>query len=172
MKTSHQKILASIVSLLTLGPIAFAQTAAKPEKPDDPVQLSEFTVKENSDNGYIASEAVTGPRLATKIAALPYPITVITSEFMKDFDVFDFSSSVNSLSASMTGANDEGTVTLRGTTTNNNFILRNGFYRLGMIDRVNTDRMEVIKGPNAAIYGAANPTGVVNIVAKKPKFGT
>jgi iron complex outermembrane receptor protein len=40
-----------------------------------------------------------------------------------------------------------------------------------MVDRVNTDRMEVIKGPNAAIYGAANPTGVVNIVARAPRFG-
>src|SRR5437773_1950218 len=40
-----------------------------------------------------------------------------------------------------------------------------------MVDRVNTDRSEVIKGPNAAIYGAANPTGVVNIVSRSPKFG-
>ena len=162
---------------LALTAAGLAQTAPSPRPPEsarseDPVQLSEFSVKAEEDRGYLASEAVTGPRLATKIADLPYAITVITSEFMQDFDVFDFSSSVNGLAAGMTGATDEGTVILRGTSTNNNFILRNGFYRLGMIDRVNTDRMEVIKGPNAAIYGAANPTGVVNIVAKAARFGT
>jgi iron complex outermembrane recepter protein len=146
-------------------------TSSTRDQADDIVQLSEFTVHSGTDRGYIASEAVTGPRVATKIADLPYSISVITSEFLQDFDVFDFSSSVNGLSASLTGASDEGSVTLRGTSTNNNFILRNGFYRLGMVDRVNTDRIEVIKGPNAAIYGASNPTGVVNIVTKLPKFG-
>jgi iron complex outermembrane recepter protein len=149
-----------------------AQTSESPSTPsDDIVQLSEFTVHSGLDRGYVASETSTGPRLATKIADLPYPISVITSEFMEDFGVFDFSSNVNGLSASLTGASDEGSVTLRGTSTNNNFILRNGFYRLGLVDRVNTDRIEVIKGPNAAIYGASNPTGVVNIVTKLPKFG-
>ncbi len=157
-------------ALAVFAPTLPAQTTSN-STDDDTVRLSEFEVKATPDRGYIASEAVTGPRVATKIADLPYPISVITSEFMQDFDVFDFSSDVNGLSASMTGASDEGSVTLRGTTTNNNFILRNGFYRLGMVDRVNTDRIEVIKGPNAAIYGASNPTGVVNIVTKTPRFG-
>jgi iron complex outermembrane receptor protein len=159
-----------ILTLTALGCApAFAQTTTPP-KSEEVVQLSEFTVKENTDNGYVASESVTGSRVAAKIADLAYPISVITSEFMQDFDVFDFSSGANNLAAGMTGASDEGSVTLRGTSTNNNFILRNGFYRLGMVDRVNTDRFEVIKGPNAAAYGAANPTGVVNFIAKKPNF--
>ena len=173
--TLRCQLSALFAASLALSPAAHAQaaktTAGVPEKSDETVLLSEFTVTEKLDNSYIASEAVTGPRLATKIADLPYPITVVTSEFLHDFDVFDFSSSINGIAASVTGANDEGTVAIRGTVTNNNFILRNGFYRLGMVDRVNTDRMEFIKGPNAAIYGAANPTGVVNIVAKTPKFG-
>lgn len=175
MIASPLRSRAVLVASALLGPALLAQpsaNSARPELAEDPVQLSEFNVKAEGDRGYLASEAVTGPRLATKIADLPYAITVITSEFMQDFDVFDFSSSVNGLAAGMTGATDEGTVILRGTSTNNNFILRNGFYRLGMIDRINTDRMEVIKGPNAAIYGAANPTGVVNIVSRSPRFTT
>ncbi len=168
--TLRNGLTTALAASLALTTTALAQTAAKPAKADDVVQLSEFTVKENTDNSYIASESVTGSRVAAKIADLPYPISVITSEFMQDFDVFDFSSNANNLSAGMTGASDEGSVTLRGTSTNNNFILRNGFYRLGMVDRVNTDRFEVIKGPNAAAYGAANPTGVVNFISKKPRF--
>src|SRR4051794_23628295 len=109
---------AAVVASVSLSSMARAESAAKPEKPDDVIELSEFTVKETSDHGYIASEAVTGPRLATKIADLPYPITVVTSEFLRDFDVFDFSSAVNGLAASVSGASDEGSVTIRGTSTN------------------------------------------------------
>ena len=158
---------------LILIPGALAQTprpASTPsEKPDDTVLLSEFTVKENSDSSYIASESVTGTRVATQIKDLPYAVSVITSEFMQDFDIFNMTDDMNGVAASLNNLNDEGTYSLRGLTTNNNFYLRNGFYRLGMVDRVNTDRVEVIKGPNAALYGATNPAGMVNIVSKAPK---
>src|SRR5437868_11660295 len=97
----------TLLASLAVTTAAFAQTNSAP-KNDEVVQLSEFTVKENTDNSYIASESVTGSRVATKIADLAYPISVITSEFMQDFDVFDFSSSANNLSAGMTGASDEG----------------------------------------------------------------
>jgi outer membrane receptor protein involved in Fe transport len=76
---------------------------------------------------------------------------------------------MNGVVASLNNLSDEGTYSLRGLTTFNNFYLRNGFYRQGMVDRVNTDRIEVIKGPNAALYGATNPAGMVNIVSKTPK---
>src|SRR5690349_15260949 len=122
MKTSLRRILALSPSLLALTTFVKAQTASKAPNDSDVVQLSEFTVKSEADRGYLASEAITGPRLATKIADLPYAISVITSEFMQDFDVFDFSGSLNGLAAGLTGASDEGSVTLRGTSTNNNFI--------------------------------------------------
>lgn len=170
MNTSRLSFLTAIASLLILSPIAFAQTAVKSPLPDDLVQLSAFNVQENSDTSYIASESITGTRTATKIADLPYAVSVITSEFMNDFDLFSLTGDLNGVAASLNNVNDEGTYSLRGLTTNNNFYLRNGFYRLGMVDRVNTDRIEVIKGPNAALYGATNPAGMINIVSKTPKF--
>src|SRR5262249_40762288 len=47
--------------------------------------------------------------------------------------------------------------------------LRNGFRRIGLIDKVNIERAEVIKGPAASIYGAAFPGGIVNFVTRKPR---
>lgn len=158
--------------LLAAAPGLLAQpatTAGQTENAGELVQLSEFSVQENSDTSYIASESVTGTRTATKIADLPYAVSVITSEFMNDFDLFSLTGDLNGVAASLNNVNDEGTYSLRGLTTNNNFFLRNGFYRLGMVDRVNTDRIEVIKGPNAALYGATNPAGMINIVSKAPK---
>lgn len=157
-------------ALITFGWAAVAQAGAAPApKPEDTVLLSEFTVKESSDSSYIASESITGTRVATQIKDLPYAVSVITSEFMNDFDIFNMTDDLNGVAASLNNLNDEGTYSLRGLTTFNNFYLRNGFYRLGMVDRVNTDRVEVIKGPNAALYGATNPAGMVNFVSKAPK---
>jgi outer membrane receptor protein involved in Fe transport len=170
MTTLHRCLPVILASGLALSPAAFAQTTA-PAKPDNSelVELSAFTVQENSDTSYIASESVTGTRTATKIADLPYAVSVITSEFMNDFDIFSLTGDLNGVAASLNNVDDEGTYSLRGLTTFNNFYLRNGFYRLGMVDRVNTDRIEVIKGPNAALYGATNPAGMINIVSKAPK---
>jgi iron complex outermembrane recepter protein len=133
---------------------------------DTTIQLSEFTVAERALDGYIASESVTGTRVATQIKDLPFAISVITSEFMNDFDFFDLGADLT-YTASLTGVDTQGNSILRG--YGGTFTLRNGFYRLGLNDRINTDRIEIIKGPNAAIYGATSPAGLINYVSKRPK---
>ncbi|MEY2877900.1 MAG: hypothetical protein RLZZ15_280, partial [Verrucomicrobiota bacterium] len=128
-----------------------------------------FTVKEAADRGYIASESVTGTRVATQIKDLPFSVSVITSEFMEDFAMFDLAGDL-AYTANLNAVDTQGNANLRGYGAT--FQLRNGFYRLGLSDRVNTDRIEVIKGPNAAIYGATSPAGLINFVSKKPRFDT
>ncbi len=161
LKTNRRAFCA--LTLTTL--VASGQAA---EKPDQTVLLSEFTVKENSDIGYIASESVTGTRVATQIKDLPFSVSVITSEFMNDFDFFDLASDI-AYTANLNGVDTQGNSNLRGYGAT--FTLRNGFYRLGLNDRVNTDRIEVIKGPNAAIYGSTSPAGLINFVTKRPRLG-
>lgn len=136
----------------------------KHDKPDEVVLLSPFVVT-TDPNSYTASESVTGSRVATSIKDLPYTVNVITSEFMNDFDFFDVASDM-AYTSSLTGLDTQGNYSLRGYGAT--FQLRNGFYRLGLIDRVNVDRVEVIKGPNAAIYGQTSPAGMVNIITKRP----
>ncbi|MEN9635050.1 MAG: hypothetical protein RL077_3454 [Verrucomicrobiota bacterium] len=133
---------------------------------EDTVKLSEFTVTESSDNSYVASESVTGTRVRTPIKDLTFTVNVITSEFLQDFAYFEindlgYTSSVNNFD------NGGGNVNIRGYGATS--YLRNGFLRLGLVDRVNVDRIEVIKGPAAAIYGMTTPAGMVNIITKRPK---
>src|SRR5687768_17394549 len=52
---------------------------------DATIQLTEFTVSEKAFDGYVASESITGTRVATPIKDLPFAVSVITSEFMNDF---------------------------------------------------------------------------------------
>src|SRR4051812_18848650 len=165
----------ALVFALGGAPSVVAQNAAAPgasttsaKQDEQPVMLSEFVVTEDVANTYIASESVTGTRVKTVIKDLPFAVSVVTSEFMKDFDFFDIASDMSYV-ANLNALDTQGNSNLRGYGAT--FYLRNGFYRLGLIDRVNTDRVEVIKGPNAAIYGATSPAGLINIVTKRPKFG-
>lgn len=171
MKTLRHAILA-FAPFLALALSAWGQvrTAApdSPSRTEDPIMLSEFTVTEDSDTSYVASESITGTRVATPIKDLPFAVSVVTSEFMNDFDFFDLAGDIAYV-ANLNNVDTQGNSNLRGYGAT--FYLRNGFYRLGLVDRVNTDRIEVIKGPNAAIYGATSPAGLINFVPKRPRFG-
>ena len=125
--TSRFRFAAFAGASLALGPAVFSQAA----KVGETVLLSEFTVKESADRGYIASESITGTRVATPIKDLPFSVSVITSEFMQDFDFFDLAKDM-AYTANLNGVDTQGNSNLRGYGAT--FYLRNGFYRLGLVD--------------------------------------
>lgn len=147
-------------------PAVLAQTGTDEPANEEPVNLSPFVVQATEPDSYVASESITGSRVATPIKDLPFAINVVTSEFLNDFDLIELDSGF-AYTSSLTGLDTQGNYNLRGYGAT--FQLRNGFYRLGLIDRVNVDRVEIIKGPNAAIYGQSSPAGLVNFISKVPK---
>ena len=58
---------------------------------------------------------------------MPFAVSVITSEFMRDFDFFDIAGDVGYV-ANLNGLDTQGNSNLRGYGAT--FYLRNGFYRL------------------------------------------
>lgn len=38
------------------------------------------------------------------------------------------------------------------------------------VDTINIARIDVLKGPSAALYGRSDPGGIVNIVTRTPQF--
>jgi outer membrane receptor protein involved in Fe transport len=133
---------------------------------DEVVRLSEFSVSADSNRGYAPSETMTGTRVATKIIDLPYTVNVLTAEFFEDFGIFELADNIVHV-GSFTGLDIGGSFNLRGFSSS--FQLRDGFFRLGRYGSSNIDRMEIIKGSNAAIYGRSSPGGMVNMVSKSPK---
>jgi len=156
--------LALAISLSTV--YAQSPSATPRANNDDPIMLSEFTVTSGADSGYSASETMTGLRVATKIKDLPFTVNVLTSEFFEDFGMFELNDNVTGYISSFSGLDQGGGFTLRGYTST--YQLRDGFFRLGRYGVSNVDRIEVIKGPNAATYGQSSPTGIVNIISKRP----
>jgi len=90
----------------------------------------------------------------------------MTSEFFKDFSIFEATEELSYMS-SVSGVDDGGNFNIRGFNggaTN----LRNGLASNGLIDASTLDRVEIVKGPAAAIYGATAPGGAVMVSTKKP----
>jgi iron complex outermembrane recepter protein len=129
------------------------------------IVLSPFEVSGNEVHGYQASESVTGTRIATKIADTPFAVDVVTQNFMSDFMDFDLNSQL-ALVPSFSPSEVFGNFQLRGFASPVVFV--DGFKRVGLVDTVDIDRIEVIKGSAASIYGAIQPGGAVNIITLKP----
>ncbi len=157
-------LLVALVAPALFSADAVTPAVAKPA--EDTVRLSDFNVTADEDRGYAASETMSGSRVATKIIDLPYTVNVLTSEFFTDFAIFDLNDTLTQI-GSFTGLSGGGGFTLRGFSSSSQ--LRDGFYRIGRFGTSNVDRIEVIKGSNAAIYGRTSPGGMINMISKQPR---
>lgn len=148
---------------------ALAQTGNKPAG-DEVVTLPEFGVQATVDGGYDAADSLTGSRVRTVIRELPYNVNVVTAEFIRDFAAFDINEELAYTSSFAPGQSTDLDYSLRGITVNGQ--LRNGFRVEAARGSLSTARVEVIKGPSAAVYGQSAPGGAVNTITKRPKTKT
>jgi outer membrane receptor protein involved in Fe transport len=184
-------LTAAILSFACCLPAVHGQTAGAETASDGQVhELSPFEVNTTSDKGYYASNAITGSRINVRIQDLPMNIEVLTSEFIEDtgstnlrdslrysagillqsqndaygggFDSFGNVNNPEQSSADKSASSFK----IRGFVTENT--LRNGFRRQHATDTINIDRIEVVRGPNALLYGVGNFGGVVNYLPKAP----
>jgi outer membrane receptor protein involved in Fe transport len=165
-KTHLRKACCAFIALSALAVAQTAPVAPATSAESETVKLTEFTVKAEPNRGYAASETLTGSRVRTQIADLPYTVNVLTSEFFEDFGIFEFSDNLIQVGG-FTGLDVGGGFNLRGFGSTSQ--LRDGFFRLGRYGSSNVDRIEIIKGNNAAIYGRTSPGGMMNMVSKQPR---
>ncbi len=146
--------------------VATSAAAANPTPSNDQVvTLSAFEVTGNGEHGYVASESETGTRIASKIADLPFSVNVITSSFLDDFQEYDMNSQL-AFVPGFTPSELSAQYQLNGFPQTVSLV--DGFRRIGLVDTVDIDRIEVIHGPDASIYGATAPGGVINFLTLQP----
>lgn len=168
MNPSRAVSLAALASLATGQPALPAQSAAgSAARPpaDSVVALSPFEVAAAAPEGYVASESLSGTRIRAEIKDLPFNVNVITAEFFQDFDKFELSDALAFTSSATSNDITPSAVNLRGFSGSQT---RNGMSFFGLLTRSSLDRVEVIKGPYAAIYGKTQPGGLINIITKRP----
>jgi iron complex outermembrane recepter protein len=146
--------------------VAVAQPTPPPASPEETVTLSPFEVRANTTNGYVAAEGTTGSRYAAPLREIPFPVNIITSDFIENFLAFDFSDAVAYTSS--TGVSG-GTAAFNLRGIRNNTQYKNGIREGGIYSPIDIERIELIKGANAAIYGQTEPSGLRNIVTKTAK---
>ncbi len=140
---------------------------------DDVYSLSPFVVNSEAGNRlYSINQSSSGTRIVAVVKELPFSLDVLTMNYLDDFNLSDPSEAISSF-ANVGVANQNigaggGNIT-RG--FEQWYALRDGFYRNGVIDKTLIDRVEVLKGPYAAIYGRGEPGGLVNYIPKTPVYG-
>ena len=119
--------------------------------------------------GYKVDSSSTGTRTNTPLRDVPQSITVIPSDLIRDQSMQSMTDVIRYVPGVGTsqGENNRDTVVLRGTTSTSDFYV-NGvrddvqYFR----DLYNIDAVEVLKGPNAMIFGRGGGGGVINRVTK------
>ena len=166
---SYSSVLALASALLVSGP-AFAQTST-----DD-------VADEAADDNVII---VTAQKFEQRSTDVPITISANSGERLKELGVSDLdelSNYVPGLNIQEQSANNPGIV-IRGITSDSGSaqqaarvtLYYNGVdisrSRGSYQDIYNVDRIEVIKGPQATLFGTASAVGAISIISAKPKPG-
>jgi len=123
---------------------------------------------------YVVHETSTATKTATPLRDVPQSVTLITGQQIEDQMMLSLGDVFRYVPGAMQhqGENNRDDVVLRGNSSSSSFFV-NGvrddvqYYR----DLYNLERVEVIKGPNALIFGRGGGGGVVNRVTKQAFFG-
>jgi catecholate siderophore receptor len=120
--------------------------------------------------GYMATRTSTATKTDTPLIDIPQSITVVPKELAKDQGSRDMRQVLSYVPGIVVGQGEghRDAPTIRGVSTTADF------FTDGMRDDVqyfrdlyNIDRVEVLKGPNAMIFGRGGGGGVINRVTKK-----
>jgi len=160
---SHTKTTIAFGLLYTAASVAYGQG-------DEAYTLDPFTVQ--ATEGYTATNTISGTGLSTPLSDVPMGINVITSDFLEDSHIGEFTHAMDyNASITQTGRNDNGnsvaaTFAIRG--YRNSTMLTDGVLGGMVLPMQMIDRIEVVKGPNT-LYGQAEPSGLINVITKKPR---
>ncbi len=179
MTSKPTSLFTAILAALAAPGLAAQPVAGTPAK-DETIALAAFTVTADQERGYLAGNAISGTRTNTALRDLPISISVITSDMLADLattlpsDALLYSASVDLTNGGTIGniqgsPFNTGTTNVRGSGTF--FVMRDGFRSYGEPAGAGVQRIEVIKGPAAVLYGITKPGGIINYLTKVPVFG-
>ena len=171
-------------ALLVSLPLSLLSPTAHTATPVAPAQLSDSIISASPEladgpvQGYRATRSASATRTDTALSEIPQAISVIPSAVLDDLGSHSVERALD-FAGGVSRQNNFGGLTLyeysvRGFTTSE-------FYKDGFSanrgypstpDAANIERIEVLKGPAASLYGRGgrgDPGGTVNIVTKKPQ---
>lgn len=138
---------------------------------DEVVKLSIYEVNTSKDVGYQSPDAAQATRMNTPIQDIPMNVEVYNQKFIEDL-LATSSDAVLAYEASAVKTSENDAFLARGmSNVGTNFL--DGFAQTtgggGSQPTANIERIEVIKGPDAVLYGSAGGYGAIfNRITKQP----
>ncbi|MEM1412605.1 MAG: TonB-dependent siderophore receptor [Pseudomonadota bacterium] len=134
--------------------------------------IEEVIVTGRAKEFYLETDTTIGSKIDLDLLELPQSAQVLTEQLIIDQAARD----ITDLYRSIAGVSEfsYSGVTFRGFRDDQN-LLYDGvrgdpFSGFSVPQIYNIERVEVLKGPAAALYGRGQPGGVINYVTKKPSF--
>ncbi|HEY3754881.1 MAG TPA: TonB-dependent receptor plug domain-containing protein [Opitutaceae bacterium] len=162
---------------------------AKAGSDSDAIMLSPFEVTSSQDNGYAAADTLAGSRIRTNLGDVAASLTVVDKEFLDDIGATDNNTMLQfTPNAQVTGTmgtysgvgqgqsySSQGAIVspqtsnrVRGLASADN---TRDFYITDIpADTFNIDRFDILRGPNAMLYGLGSPAGIVNATTNTAEF--
>jgi len=170
---------------------------AAPKPPaDETVQLNAFEVRSESDKSYGALNSNSITPFSTELDHVPVSADVFSEAFMRDVAatsvedmIVGYSAGAGSALASpgpsasnnqLGDRNANSFIALRGLTAPTmerdgfmpvNTYIQSGSTGTGFTSNFDIERVDVINGPQALLYGVGGAGGVMNLVSKQARFG-
>ena len=163
-----------LVTAAVAALLASAAAHAEEPRPQNAQQLPKISVETTEDDaGYAATATRSATKTATDLRDIPQSITVVTQEQLQDQQVRSIGDVVRYLPGltQHQGENNRDEIVFRGNDSSSSFFIDGvrddvQYYR----DLYNADRVEVLRGPNAMIFGRGGGGGVFNRVSKEAQF--
>ena len=178
----------AVLSARAQAPASHSSTSTR----DEAVVLSAFEVTAEADKSYGALNSNSLTAFSTELKRMPVSADVFGEAFMNDvglntveqmLQMFSAGAGMASISPDGSAPNSQyldrnanGSLSLRGLAAPTMQV--NGFFptggggvtATGITSNFDTERVEVISGPQALLYGVSGAGGVVNLVTKQARF--
>src|SRR5215204_3057642 len=169
MRTTTRSLPLFACLAFAVRAIRAAESKTGDTKTEEPVVLSIFQVTGDKDEGYRSTQTTSGSRTLSNLRDTPTSISVLNRELLDDLMATKLS---EALYFSITGEISDNTertsedFIFRGVSTN--IKLRNGITWWGATsDSYNIERAEILRGPQAFLYGEGKASGVMNQQTKQ-----
>lgn len=132
-------------------------------------ELDVFEVTTEEDFGYQSTHASEVTRMNTAIRDIPMSVTILNQEFIEDTLARSTEDVLEYVPGFVPTSNNDAWV-IRGF-SNANTKFMNGFLQqesIGKVSVANVDRVEVLRGPAAVLFGQGGFAATVNRVTKRP----
>ncbi|WP_044891501.1 TonB-dependent siderophore receptor [Opitutus terrae] len=166
--------LAALCSVAVQAQTTAPATATPAADDDEVVKLDAFTVSTDRDVGYRATNSIAGTRTNTPIKDVPLNIQVFTKDLAEDlliknqvqFETYNASLVAGGIDVFSDNHIQQPYEQFLYRGFKQNWGLRDGVREYDPVDSQGLARVEVVKGPAAALYGLAYPGGIMQNISK------